>query len=127
MQAQMDQMFQRSIRDFNMNPQMDIFKGETGYASSLDVRDLKNRYEITALLPDANVSDAQVKLNGNELTVQVSGQQSQKEQTGNESLSTQSWGGYDQTVQLAGDLKAGDMKVTREPHELLITIPKANS
>ncbi len=127
MQRQMNRMFEHSLAQFSMSPQMDIFKQRAGYTSSLDVLDLKNHYEIHAYLPDANVDKAQVKLDGNQLTVQVSGQQSQTEQGRNATASTEEWGSYDQTVQLAGNLKDNDMKIQREPHELLITIPKANS
>jgi len=127
MQAEMDRMFQRSMERFRMSPQMDIFKGQAGYSSSLDVRDLADRYEVRAYLPDANTSNAKVKLDGNQLTVEVTNHQSQEHKGKDANSNTQSWGNYDQMVQLAGNLKADEMKVKRQTHELLITIPKANS
>jgi HSP20 family molecular chaperone IbpA len=125
MQDEMDRMFQGSIERFQMNPQMDNFKDQAGYWQSLDVRNLKDRYEVRAVLPDAEASDASVKLNGNQLTVEVTNQQTKKQQTGNEQTSATEMGRYEQVVQLAGNLDADQMKVARKNHELLITIPKA--
>jgi len=127
MQVEMDQIFQRSMERFRMSPQMDIFRDEAGYSSSLDVRDLVDRYEVRAYLPDANTSDAKVNLEGNRLTVEVTNHQTHERKGKDANSSTQSWGDYDQMVQLAGNLKADEIKVKRQDHELLITIPKANS
>jgi HSP20 family molecular chaperone IbpA len=125
MQAEMDEMFQRSITRFHMNPQMDIFKDDAGYSLSLDVRELKDRYEVRAFLPDAKASDTKVNLQGNRLEVEVTHKQTQQQQGTNNVASTTEWGRYTQTVELAGKLKSEQMKVERKEHELLITIPKA--
>ncbi len=125
MQAEMDEMFRRSIARFHMNPQMDIFKDDAGYSLSLDVRELKDRYEVRAFLPDAKASDTKVNLEGNRLEVEVTHRQTEKQQNTNNVATTTEWGRYTQMVQLAGNLKRDQMKVERKEHELLITIPKA--
>lgn len=124
MQAEMDEMFQHSIARFHMNPQMDLFKDDAGYSSSLDVRELKDRYEVRAFLPDAKDSDTKVNLQGNRLDVEVTHKQTQQQQNTNSVASTTEWGRYTQTVELAGKLNSEKMKVERKDHELLITIPK---
>jgi HSP20 family molecular chaperone IbpA len=124
MQAEMDEMFQRSITRFHMNPQMDLFKDDAGYSSSLDVRELKDRYEVRAFLPDAKDSDTKVNLQGNRLDVEVTHKQTEQQQNTNSLASTTEWGRYTQTVELAGKLNSEKMKVERKEHELLITIPK---
>ena len=108
-----------------MNPQMDIFKDDAGYSLSLDVRELKDRYEVRAFLPDAKASDTKVNLEGNRLEVEVTHRQTEKQQNTNNVATTTEWGRYTQMVQLAGNLKRDQMKVERKEHELLITIPKA--
>lgn len=125
LQAEMDEMFRRSIARFRMNPQMGIFKDDAGYSLSLDVRELKDRYEVRAFLPDAKAADANVKLEGNRLEVEVTHRQTEKQQGKNEPDTVTEWGRYTQTVELAGNLKSNQMKVERKNHELLITIPKA--
>jgi HSP20 family molecular chaperone IbpA len=125
LQAEMDQLMQQSIQRFHMDPQMDMFKDDAGYSSSLDVRDLKDHFEVRAYLPDAKTADAQVKLQGNRLQVDVTGNQSDQPQSGGGTATATAWGHYSQIVQLDGAVQADKMKVERKDHELLITIPKA--
>lgn len=125
LQAEMDEMFRRSIARFHMSPQMDIFQNDAGYSLSLDVRELKDRYEVRAFLPDAKASDAKVKLEGNRLEVEITHRQMEKRQDRNAPATATEWGRYTQMVELTGTLKSDQMKVERKEHELLITIPKA--
>ena len=124
LQAEMDEMFRRSISRFRQSPRMNIFADDAGYSLSLDVRELKDRYEVRAFLPDAKAADTKVNLQGNRLKVEVMHQQTAKGNK-NEPDTVTEWGCYTQTVDLAGNLKSEQMKVERKDHELLITIPKA--
>ena len=125
LQAEMDQMFQRSVSQFQSSPMMSPFKNDTGYSLSLDVRELKDRYEVRAYLPDAQATDANVKLEGNQLEVAVTNRPAAGQQNTNSIVQTDEWGSYTQVVELAGKLKSDQMKVEHKSHELLITIPKA--
>lgn len=124
LQAEMDKMFQRSISRFQLSPMMDPFKNDTGYSLSLDVRELKDRYEVRAYLPDAKATDAKVKLDGNRLQVAVTNRPTADQQNTNSMVQTEEWGHYTQVVELAGKLNNNQMKVEHKNHELLITIPK---
>ena len=124
MQAEMEEMFRRSTARFHLNPQMNLFKDDAGYSLSLDVRELKDRYEVRAFLPDAKTSDSKVSLQDNRLEVEVTHKQTQNQQNPNSMASTTEWGRYTQTVDLAGKLKNEKMKVERKEHELIITVPK---
>jgi HSP20 family molecular chaperone IbpA len=126
MQAQMNQSFDQIFQQFRMNPQFNASQKNPGYSLSLGVQDLKNRYEVRAYLPDAKASDVHVSLdNGQTLNVQVNSQQTEKSGQKNATASVTEWGQYDQTIQLPTPVKADQMKITRNGHELLITIPKA--
>jgi len=125
LQAEMDEMFRRSITRFRQSPRMNIFTDDAGYSLSLDVRDLKDRYEVRAFLPDAKAADAKVNLQGNRLGVEVTHRQTAKGNK-NEPDTVTEWGRYTQTVDLAGDLKSDQMKVEHKDHELLVTIPKVS-
>jgi HSP20 family molecular chaperone IbpA len=78
-----------------------------------------------AFLPDTKTADAQVKLDGNLLKVDVSNKTSEKEMAKNTETTATEWGHYEEVVPLAGPLKEHQMKVQREAHELIITVPKA--
>jgi HSP20 family molecular chaperone IbpA len=125
LQAEMDEMFRRSITRFRQSPRMNIFTDDAGYSLSLDVHDLKDHFEVRTFLPDAKAADAKVNLKGNRLEVQVTHRQTAQGNK-NEPDTVTEWGRYTQSVELAGNLKSDQMKVEHKDHELLITIPKAS-
>ena len=123
--AEMEKMFQRSISRFPLSPLMDPFKNDTGYSLSLDVRERKDRYEVRAYLPDAKATDANVRLEGNRLQVEVANRPAASQQNTNSLVQIDEWGHFTQAVELAGKLNSSKIKVEHKNHELLITIPKA--
>jgi HSP20 family molecular chaperone IbpA len=126
MQAQIDQSFDKMVEQFRTDPQLSGFKDYPGYSLSLDVRDLKDRYEVQADLPDAKASDVNVSLkNGQTLNVEVSRKSTETSDQKNAATSVIELGQYDQMVRLPTPVKADQMKIQREGHELIITIPKA--
>lgn len=126
MQAQMDQEFNEMFQQFRTQPQFNVFQGQPNYSLSLNVQDLKNRYEVRAFLPDAKASDVHVTLtNGRTLKVEVNRKQSNVSGQKNQTSQVTEWGQYEQVIQLPGPVKADQMKVQHQGHELIITIPKA--
>ena len=125
LQAEMNEMFRQSIARFHASPSMNPFGDDAGYSLSLDVRDLKDRYEVKAFLPDAKASEANVKLEGNRLEVTVTHRQPGDAGSTNAPSVGTEWGRYTQVVELAGNLRSEKMKVEQKDHELVITIPKA--
>lgn len=125
LQAEMNEMFRQSIARFHASPSMNPFEDDAGYSLSLDVRDLKDRYEIKAFLPDAKASEANVKLARNRLEVSVTHRQPGDAGSTNAPSVVTEWGRYTQVVELAGNLRSEKMKVEQKDHELVITIPKA--
>jgi HSP20 family molecular chaperone IbpA len=126
MQAQIDQSFDKMVDRFRTEPQFTSFQDYPGYSLSLDVRDLKDRYEVQAELPDAKASDVHVSVkNGQTLNVEVSRKEAKTSDQKNAATSMIELGQYDQMVQLPTPVKADQMKIQREGHELIITIPKS--
>lgn len=126
MQAQMDRMFNQMNEQFQGQAGFHGFTDIPGYSLSLDVRDLKDRYEIHAWLPDAKASDVHVKLTNNQtLKVEVNSRQTEKSDKKNVAASVTELGQYEQVVQLPTPVKADQMKIARNGHDLVITIPKA--
>lgn len=129
MQSQMDRMFNQMTRQFQSEPGFNSFADIPGYSLSLDVRDMKDHYEVHAYLPDAKASNVHVTLKNNQtLKVEVNSQHTvnSNSTTSNTNALTNvaEWGQYEQTVQLPTPVKAGQMKIKRNGHELIITIPK---
>ena len=126
MQAQINQSFDKMYEQFRAEPRLGGFPEVPGYSLSLDVRDLKNSYEVQADLPDAKASDVHVSLkDGRTLNVAVDNKMTQTSDQKNAATRMIELGEYDQVVQLPTPVKADQMKIQREGHELVITIPKA--
>jgi len=126
MQARMDKMLDQMSAQFRSGPQFAGFPESSAYSLSLNVQDLKNRYVVRAFLPETKVSDVNVTLK-NDRTLQVSAnnRQSQMSERNNEATSVSESGEYEQLIQLPSPVKPNEMKIVRNEHELLITLPKA--
>lgn len=125
LQAQIDQVFQRSFTQLRAASPPASVEAKPGYSLSMDVRDLKDQYQVRAFLPDTKPSDVKVNLNGDQLKVDMANKVTEKPTAKNGETAMTEWGNYEETVQLAGPLKDNQMKVQRLPHELLISVPKA--
>jgi HSP20 family molecular chaperone IbpA len=126
MQAQMDRMFNRMFERFRQEPGLRGFNELPGYSLSLDVRDLQDRFEVRAFLPDAKASDVNVSLE-NSQTLKVTVGSKSTEATGGKNANARvtEWGQYEQVIQLPARAKVDQMKIEHKGHELRITIPKA--
>lgn len=125
LQKQIDQIFQESFPQLNNAVGQDIAFTKPGYGTSMDVRDLKNKYQVCAFLPDTKPSDVHVNLKGDELKVDMTKQVTEKPTAKNGETALNAWGNYEEVVRLAGPVKDGQMTVQRLPHELIISVPKA--
>ena len=126
MQSQMDQEFNQMFQQFRTQPQFNVFTGNPNYSLSLNVQDLKDHYEVRAYLPDAKASDVHVTLDkGQTLKVEINNKASSASNPKNQTSHVAEWGQYEQVIQLPGPVKADQMKVKHEGHDLIITIPKA--
>jgi HSP20 family molecular chaperone IbpA len=126
MQEQMDQSFNQMFEQFRSEPRFNVFQENPGYSLSLDVQDMKDHYEVRAFLPDTKASDVHVSLkNGRTLKVDVNSKRTEKSGPKNMSANVTELGQYEQVVQLPTPVKADRMKIKREGHELIITLPKA--
>ncbi|HEX4119523.1 MAG TPA: Hsp20/alpha crystallin family protein [Verrucomicrobiae bacterium] len=125
MQAQIDQIFQRSFAQFRTNTVTGALPANPGYSLSMDVRDMKDKYQVRAFLPDTKASDVKVNLKGDELKVDVANKTTEKATAKNGETAMSEWGNYEEVVPLSGPLKSDKMKIERMPHELIISVPKA--
>ena len=95
------------------------FTENPGYSLSLNVQDLKDRYEVRAFLPNAKDSDVNVSLqNSQTLKVEVSNQNTETSGKKDANTSVTEWGQYEQTIQLPAPVKTDQMKIEHQGHEL---------
>ena len=125
MHAEIDRAIRNATAQFQFGPGASVFRRDSGYSSQLDVRDRKDHFELRAYLPDAEASDVNVKID-NDRIVQVSvghrKQEVQKDNAGEAKV--MEFGQYEQAVTLPEAVRSADMKVERNGHEVIITVPK---
>lgn len=125
MQMQMDRMFNQMSSELRSEPQWKGIPENPGYSLSLNVEDMKDRFVVHVFLPDTKASDVNVKLENQTLKVDVSNQLTEVSGQKNAPAPIAEWGQYEQTIQLPGPVKTGQMKIDRKDHELIISVPKA--
>jgi HSP20 family molecular chaperone IbpA len=128
MQEEIDRAIRNATEQFRLGPGATVFRPNAGYSSSFDLRDRKDHYELRAYLPDVKASDVNVRID-NERTLHVSVTQ-RKQETKNAnggSASVTELGQYEQVVTLPEPVKSSEMKIDRNGHEIVITIPKATT
>jgi HSP20 family molecular chaperone IbpA len=128
MQEEIDRTIRRATERFQLGPSANLFRPEAGYSSSFDLRDKQDHFELRAYLPDVETSDVSVKIDDDRvLHVSVAQKkQETKKDNGSESHVT-ALGHYEQVVTLPEPVKGSDMKIDRNDHEMIVTIPKAKS
>jgi HSP20 family molecular chaperone IbpA len=128
MQEEIDQVIRRATERFQLGPGASLFRPEAGYSSSFDLRDRKDHFELRAYLPDASASDVSVKIDDDRVLHVTVGHKKEQLKKENESeAKVTELGRYEQVITLPEPVKGSDMKVDRNGHEVVITIPKAKN
>jgi HSP20 family molecular chaperone IbpA len=128
MQQEIDRVIRNATEQFQIGPSASVFRPDAGHSSSFDLRDRKDHFELRAYLPDAEASDVNVKID-NDKTLHVSvghKKQEVKKDKATEARVTE-LGRYEQVITLPEAVNSADMKVERNGHEVVITIPKAKT
>jgi HSP20 family molecular chaperone IbpA len=112
LQSQLDDLFAQSFRDFGND------FSQTGFASSVDLREQKDRYVARIYLPNGDTSKVNAKINGNNLEITMSGAEKNNGTTASEN--------YQQVITLPQPVRADQMEVQRKADMVVITIPKSN-
>ena len=128
MQEEIDRAIRNATEQFQLGPGATAFRPEAGYSSSFDLRDRKDRFELRAYLPGVKASDVNVKIdNDRTLHVSVTQRKQETKKTSGVNATVTELGQYEQVVTLPQPVKSSDMKIERNGHELVITVPKAKT
>lgn len=128
MQQEIDRAIHRATEEFEAGSKAALFQPGIGYSSSFDLQDRKDHYELHAYLPDVKASDVNVKVdNDRTLHISVTQRKQETKKTSGGSASFTELGKYEQVITLPEPVRSSDMKIDRQDHEVVITIPKANA
>ncbi len=105
-------MFAQTFRDFGTS------FGQTGFASSVDLREQKDGYVARIYLPSGDTSKVNAKIENGNLDITMNGTQVKNRTSQTEN--------YEQIITLPQPVKGDQMQIQRKPNMVVITIPKSN-
>lgn len=125
MQNDMNQFFSKAMNQFGTNEDFLSMRNEPGFASSLNVRDKGDHYEVDAFLPGAEINDVKVTTESNNgLRIAASQEKQEKRTSKNSQAEVAEFGEYQQLVRLPADARTKDFKLDRKQNEVVISVPK---
>jgi HSP20 family molecular chaperone IbpA len=126
MREEIDRAIRRATEQFELGSGPTTSRTDAGYSSAFDLLDRKDHFELRAYLPDVQASDVKVRLDNDQtLHVSVSQRKQEVKKNGEAEARVTELGQYEQVVTLPEPVKGSDMKIERNGHEMVITIPKA--
>ncbi|MGH8093827.1 MAG: Hsp20/alpha crystallin family protein [Chthoniobacterales bacterium] len=111
LEDQLDSVFSNTFHNFG-----EWFAG-SNLASSIDLREQKDRYVARVYVPDSGTSKVKVRVENNMLHVTAEAAQKKNGSSQNER--------YEQIISLPGPVESDKMQVNRKRNLVVITLPKA--
>lgn len=122
MTREMDRIFDDAFREFRLYPEHKGYFDSPRFGSFVDLKEQGSDYVVTAYLPDREVQDVKVVVEGQVLRIDAKAESS-GEADGKPSVVRK--GHYSQLLTLPGPVDSDKMKVDRKEGVLMVTLPKA--
>lgn len=125
MQREMDQTFDRDFAQFQDFPEFSQFFNRPVLGSAVDLQDKGRDYVVRAYLPDRDMNNVKVTVNGRTLSIEAREQATGENNSAGTSFSESAR--YSQLLTLPGPVQDSKMVVDRKANMLVVTLPKAMS
>jgi HSP20 family molecular chaperone IbpA len=128
MRRNMDRIFDESFRNFGMMPDLKGLFDQHRFSSTYDIDDQGDKYVVRAYLPDRDMDNVSVTVEGQTLHIEARAEDSARGSKGKDQPETRVHRAqYTQSVTLPGPVDSLKMTVDRKDHMLVINLPKAKS
>ena len=107
LQSDMDKIFAQTFHDFGSS------FGQSGFASSVDLREQNDKYVARIYLPNGDTSKLNATIKDGHLDVNMNGGAARNEN-------------FEQVITLPQPVRADQMHIDRKPNMVVITVPKQN-
>ncbi|MGH7984461.1 MAG: Hsp20/alpha crystallin family protein [Candidatus Udaeobacter sp.] len=107
LQSQMDKIFAQTFHDFGSS------FGQSGLASSVDLRERNDKYVARIYLPNGDTSKVNATIKDGNLDIKMNGGAGKNEN-------------FEQVITLPQPVRADQMHIDRKPNMVVITVPKQN-
>jgi len=115
----------KAFAEFRSVPEFKEFFNQSRFGASLDIKEESDKYVIRAYLPDRDMNNVNVTVEGQTLKVEAKTENAgQKEKDG---MVFSRKARYSQLLTLPGPVQANKMAVERKENMLVVTLPKPSS
>jgi HSP20 family protein len=125
MHHEMDRIFKNAFQDFHHMPEHMGMFDEPRFGSSFVVQDDGDQYVIRAYLPERDLKDLKVKVEGKVLKIEAQAETTEEQKDKGAIASYKA--AYSQTLTLPGPVLSEKMKVDRKDGMVVVTLPKATA
>ena len=123
MRRKMDDIFNKAFDEFRSIPEYHDLFDLPHFGSSFELQEKDGNYVIHVYLPDRNMDDAKVTVDGRILKIEADAKSDEK--VNGSDLKRESH--YSQMLTLPGPVNGDQLKVDRHEGTLTITVPKKNA
>jgi HSP20 family molecular chaperone IbpA len=124
MRREMDRAFEDAFREFRESPDHQGFFDEPRFGSSIDLKEEGENYVVRAYLPNRDMQNINVTVEGRNLRIEAKEQElTKKAGAAGASHSTRT-AAYSQFLTLPGPVQGDQMKVDKKDGMLVVILPK---
>ncbi|MCF7674307.1 MAG: Hsp20 family protein [Akkermansiaceae bacterium] len=125
MRREMDRIFADAFREFDREPGSEGFFDLPSFGSAIDLQDEGESYVVRAYLPDRDMDQLGVTVDGQTLKIDAKAQGREVKKGDAGVIRRSRTAGYSQMLTLPGPVQVERMKVDRKENMVVITLPKA--
>ncbi len=125
MHAEMDRIFKRALSDVQTMPEDVGFVDEPRFGSAFVVQDEGYQYVIRAYLPERDLADLKVAVEGKTLKIEARAETSREQK--DKGVISSYKAAYSQILTLPGPVLSEKMTVDRKDEMVVVTLPKATA
>jgi HSP20 family molecular chaperone IbpA len=125
LREEMDRIFGQAFSEFRNRPEFKEFFDQAQFGSSVDLQEESDKYIVRAYLPDRDINNVNVSVEGDVLKLEAQGEDTRQE--GEDGSFSSKRAQYSQVLSLPGPVQADKMTVERKENMLIVTLPKASA
>jgi HSP20 family molecular chaperone IbpA len=125
LREEMDRILGQAFSEFRNRPEFKEFFDQAQFGSSFDVQEESDKYIVRAYLPDRDINNVNVSVEGDVLKLEAQGEDTRQEEGNGSFFSRKAQ--YSQVLSLPGPVQADKMTVERKENMLIVTLPKASA
>jgi HSP20 family molecular chaperone IbpA len=123
LREEMDRIFGQAFSEFRDRPGFKEFLDQAQSGSSFNLQEESDKYVVRAYLPDRDINNVNVSVEGDVLKLEAQGEETGQEEGDGSIISKKVQ--YSQVLSLPGPVQADKMTLERKENTLIVTLPKA--